>query len=144
MVGETPFLTSYNCPTKALTSPILFISSSTTRDEVEELWNGGVATLKVTSLMTRSKSDCISVWIEVVEAMRMPSIDRMTTRSIPKRNSFYLKQITLPELLINNTFLLKVPGSSVLSIANKSPIVCVTGLRTKIQGSFRDGNGTVK
>ena len=90
MVGETPFLTSYNCPTKALTSPILFISSSTTRDEVEELWNGGVATLKVTSLMTRSKSDCISVWIEVVEAMRMPSIDRMTTRSIPKRNSFYL------------------------------------------------------
>ena len=107
MVGETPFLTSYNCPTKALTSPILFISSSTTRDEVEELWNGGVATLKVTSLMTRSKSDCISVWIEVVEAMRMPSIDRMTTRSIPKRNSFYLTN-HFTRIINNNTLLLCV------------------------------------
>ena len=107
MVGETPFLTSYNCPTKALTSPILFISSSTTRDEVEELWNGGVATLKVTSLMTRSKSDCISVWIEVVEAMRMPSIDRMTTRSIPKRNSFYLTN-HFTGIINNNTLLMCV------------------------------------
>ena len=95
------------------------MSSSPNTDKApEEPSNGGVATRYVTSLMTRSKSDCINVWIEVVDAIRTPSIERMTTLSIP--------------------------GSSVFNIASKSPIVCVTGLSTKMQGSFRDGNGTVR
>ena len=37
-----------------------------------------------------------------------------------------------------------IPWSSVFNIITKSPMVCVIGFSTKIQGSFREGSGTVK
>ena len=57
------------------------------------------------------------LWIDVVEAMRMPSGVRIMARSMP--------------------------ASSRFSMERKSPTLCVTGFKTNTHGSLRDGRGTV-
>ena len=76
--------TSYNSPTRARTSPNLLTSSSSSGVfKPAPTSKGGGCTRWAKSLITRSKSDFIKVWIEVVEAMRIPSMERIITRSIP-------------------------------------------------------------
>ena len=83
--------TSYNSPTRARTSPNLLTSSSSSGVfKPAPTSKGGGCTRWAKSLITRSKSDFIKVWIEVVEAMRIPSMERIITRSIPVTKKMYM------------------------------------------------------